>query len=246
MGDPVAVDQGVADEQLAGPGRGRRGRSWTVRPATIGSPYSVTVSVATARAAPRVPPRLAVRAPHEVGADALGPLRLDGRDAAGPQPVRSRPARPPSPTAASFLASTDPRAIANVAPRAPRYCARVAGRAARCATAARPAATGGCGRGGRGSVAGAHAERRRDLAQLAEQVLPLPHAQVVEELVRHSRRNWFDDSSRCRSRRWSHSATSASRSDCRRHVEAAVRSSAACRLSVRAARAGPGSTAPRR
>ena len=85
-GVPLAVDQGVADEHLAGERRvdavvadGAAGHDRQAvqrhRLGDDGAPAAL------------VPARLAVRPLHQVGAEALGPLRLHRGDTAGPQAV---------------------------------------------------------------------------------------------------------------------------------------------------------------
>ena len=196
------------------------------------------------RAAPGIPPRLAVRAPHEVGADALGPLRLDRGDPPGPQPVRLDELgrhHPPRRRLGQHRAGGDrERRAARAA-----VLAAVAVAHARCATAARRAPTGGRGPGAPPPSPGTHAEVGGDRAQLAEQVLPLPHAEVVEvlgpaqlaELVRRQRPLPLAQVVPQRDDRQQVAA---------RHVEAAVQLVGRLACPRPAARAGPGSTARRR
>ena len=116
----------------------------------------------------------------------LGPLGLHARRQCGPTAGSSRPARRPSPTSACLRDSTEPRPITNFEPCAPLYSrpllSAVPSRMPRWES--RPASSAWCTRSGCARLAaGADAQLAGDLAELAEQVLPLAHPQVVEVLA---------------------------------------------------------------
>ena len=225
-------------------GRGRRGRTAPCGPLTIGSPYSVTVSVVTA--APR---RSSQRG---------SPYERRTRWA----PSRSAHAGSIAATrrAHSRFVSTSSAAITHRGDACGQH--RAAGdrerrRRGRRGTRgrspsripmcdSRPASTDWWTRSGwPASAPAADAEVAGDLAQLAEQVLPLAHAQVVEvlgaaqpaELVARQRPLLLAEVVPQGDDRQQVAA---------RDVEAAVQLRRRPRAAPRAARAGPGSTARRR
>ena len=189
---PLAVDQRVADEQLP--------RQRDVHLAEGHEPvgderYAVERDplVGHHRGALLRPVRLGVGPLHQVRAELLGPLGLDRGVLPGPEPrgldqlaghqelrvlpVQSaaREDREARPAGAEVLA-WPPWIEPSPCDRAPR--------AGRCATAARPAAPGGCRRR-RGSVGGRpdlDLHLLADLAQLRLEVLPLADPEPVEEL----------------------------------------------------------------
>ena len=197
---PVALHERMADEQLAGHRR--------VEPVEADRPTAHDREAEQrgalgdhGRPATGLPARVVVRPLHEMPAEALGPLGLDRGDGAGPQPVRlhqfggHHPAR-------QLLGD---RRLAGDRELRPVRAAVLAGVATVLSAAGhrfggRPAAlaTGRVAHpdlrqqarqqrlvhpvGVAGLVAVAHADLTRHLAQLAVQVLPLAHAEVVEVL----------------------------------------------------------------
>ena len=182
-GVPVALDQRAADEQLARQRAGRSGRSWHVAPGDD---------------------RQAVQR-HPLGGDDRPAARLPARLAVGARaPGGRRAARPTAGSILAAVASPQPRGLdqlgrhhpGRLLPRQRRSREDREARAARaqvlaplrvlasrCATAARRAAPGGPRSARRGAV-DLDARVLRRLAQLVDQVLPLAHAQVVQELGR--------------------------------------------------------------
>ena len=165
----------------------------TSRSATSGTPYSVTFSCAITAARLLGPVRLGVGPLHQVAAEPLGPLRLDRGVLAGPEPA-----------GLDQLAGHEERRVAALQDTAGED--REPGAAGAEVLARSPAAAGGVravpllqqpdvgqqpreqrlvDAVGVGRVRGLpelDPHLAADLAQLALELLPLPHPQVVEEL----------------------------------------------------------------
>ena len=182
---------------------------------------------------------------HEVGADALGPLRLDRRHPPGPQPVRlDQLGRHHPPRRLAWPAPSRARSR-TCAPRAPRYSrASRASRMPRCDS--RPASTDWwTWSGWPASVPARTPRSAATWPQLAVQVLPLAHPQVVEvlgaaqppELVRRQRPLPLAQVVPQGHDRQQVGA---------RHVEPAVQLVGRARGAPSGARGGPGSTGRRR
>ena len=188
VGVPLALDQRVPDEQLAGRLRVDPAVADRSRPTTIGTPVERHPLVAPRRAALRLPVRLAVGALDQVPAELLGPARARSRGDPRPTAARSRPARRPSPSAGGFWPAPSPGQIAK------RRAAGAPGSRARSPSSRSPMCDSRPA-----SSARVHPVRRRrrsvgcprDASRAAwpacrswrVQVLPLPDPQVVQELA---------------------------------------------------------------
>ena len=189
---PIAFDQCVTDEHPPG-------EHWigAIEPhgasSHDGQPVQRDLLCGHRTAATAVPPWLAVRPPDEVLAGALGPFRLDAGRRARPQPIRLDQLRRHDPSwelLGECGTAGDSKCRAVGAPvvargaiahaqvrQQPRHQRLVD--AIGMAGPHRTRGRGGLARMGRE----VDAERADDLAQLAVQVLPLAHSQVVQELA---------------------------------------------------------------
>ena len=199
---PLAGDQRVADEQLAGERRGRSGRTGC---AGAGRSRRRTASPSRRRRRRRHPSTSAARCSCRFARSPASGSAQAGSIAATVRANRREVSTSSAAITARgrFLRSPEPGKIEKRMPRAPRYsagarrgfgspdrapagaAARCARRAGRSATAGPTGARGGSrpGRRAVGARAGpAFDAARRSDAQLAVHVEPLPHAHVVEVL----------------------------------------------------------------
>ena len=212
MRRPLAADEREADEHLASQPADRRGR-----PARCARSRS-----AARRASPSRP------SPPSPAADPTAPRRTSARTRWAPSCSAHAGSIAATRRAHSRFVSTSSAAITHRGARRVEHRApgdrerRPAGaasapgcrrRASRCARAARRARRWWMWSGWPRLVAGADAEVAGGLAQLAEEVLPLPHPEVVEELgAAQPAERRCPTAPAAGVRRWSHRATIDSRS----------------------------------
>ena len=118
MGAPLALHQRVPDEEVA--------RHLRVDPAVVHRPVGDDGDAEQRhllqrhhRAALLLPVRLAVRALEQVGADLLGPCRVEARVHPAPTAATVSTSSAAITYSGGFLNSADPGKIANRVPRAP-------------------------------------------------------------------------------------------------------------------------------
>ncbi len=176
---PVAEDQGVADEQLT---RQRPVDAVVADRAARDDRQPVEGDRLRGDGAPgaTVPARLAVRTLDEVGADPLRPLRLHRRHATGPHPTGLHQLgshHPPWRSPRQHRAGGDDEGRATCAAKLSQVAVAEAEVRQQSGEHRLVDVVGMAG-----ARTTAHTEVSGDSAELAEQILPLTHPQVVEVL----------------------------------------------------------------
>ena len=201
-GLPVALDERAADEQLARERRGRSARTATVRPVDDRQPVERHPLGRHDRARGARPSAARSTCARRGARPAARPTSGRSARRRGPTAARSPPARRPSPTRAGL--PRERGAGEDREPRAARAEVLAAAAASLTPTCeSRPESSAWCtSAGSAGCWLSEIAELLGRAPQLAGEVLPLAHAQVVQELgLAALAGTGCPDSTRCCSRR---------------------------------------------